>query len=129
MISLPGDGCHGNHLGRTTESGQESEGGWGADAEGTNAKGGRKRGECRKKGQEEDGDHPRTVEKKHRISEIERCPATPPKAPPSFLEAAERPGLSQGHTTSFQVSSEPSPRPHDPQLLIWLTSRFGGRGE
>lgn len=42
--------------------GQESEGGWRADAEETTMKGGRKRGECRKKGQEEDGDHPRTVE-------------------------------------------------------------------
>lgn len=43
--------------------GQENEGGWRADAEGTDVKGGRKRrGSAEKKGQEEDGDHPRTVE-------------------------------------------------------------------
>lgn len=49
---------------------QESEGGWRADAEGTNVKGGRKGGH-RKKGQEEDGDHPRAVEN-NRISEMEK---------------------------------------------------------
>lgn len=55
---------------------------WRADAEGTNVKGGRKRGECRKKGQEEDGDHPRTVEKKTESQNIRNgeVPSDPPKS-------------------------------------------------
>lgn len=67
--------------------------------------------------------------KKHRITEYQKwrgAQRPPPKAPSSFLEAAERLRLAQGHTTSFNVSSDPNPRPHDPQLLIWLaSSRFG----
>lgn len=42
-MSLPGGDCHGNHLSET-RGGQESEGGWRADTEGTNVKGGRKGG-------------------------------------------------------------------------------------
>lgn len=74
-MSLPGGDCHGNHL-TETRGGQESEGGWRADAKGTNVKGRRKGGVgYRKKGQEEDGDHPRAVEN-NRKSEMEKYAKT-----------------------------------------------------
>lgn len=77
------------------------------------------------KGQEEDEDYPRAVENNRLISEIERHQRSP-KALASFLGAAERPELAQGHTTNLEVMLEPTLRPHDPQSLIWLIgSRLG----
>ena len=103
---------------------QESEGGWRADAEGTNVKGGRKGGGNRKKGQEEDEDHPRAVEN-NRISEMEKHAKTTKSRPTSFLEVAEKPRLTQGHTTNLQMMLKQSLRHHDPLFLMWLIDRPG----
>lgn len=113
--------------------GQESEGGWRADAEGTDVKGGRKRrGSAEKKARKRMGTIPEQLKitQNHRTSEMERD-QRPPKESTSLLKVAERPGLAQGHITRLQVMLEAGLRPRDPQFLTGLTSstlEWGGKG-
>lgn len=87
-------------------------------------KGGRKRGAAQG---EKARKRMRTILEQLKITESQKQRhQRPPKALASFLGAAERPELAQGHTTNLEMMLEPTLRPHEPQTLICLIgSRLG----
>lgn len=68
-----------------------------------------------------------TIPEQLKITENQKWKSTqrPPKAPTSFLEAADRPELAQGHTANLQVMLEQSPR-HNSHFLCGSSVDLGG---